>query len=152
MIKGNFPKPSFWLDLPTCKTLYDHFDEVAFLYSGYRDPLPRFESRYSGRLESIIESVKLRADIQELDLLDTALLYYTKIIKGHPFFNGNKRLATHFFSVYLLMHNYALKVESDDLVALALVVEKTKKSDTDVIAVLKNPIALKVDYEETTFP
>ncbi len=128
--------------------MYEHFDEVSDIYhASHPDSLPSFHTRFAGRLESILASVKLRSDVEQLDIVDTALLYYVKITRGHPFFNGNKRMATHYFSVYLFMHNYFIHISKPNLVLLALLVEKTDLEDSEMINLLRKPLARKILLE-----
>lgn len=54
MTEGKFPCPNVWLSLEICETTYsvlqNNFDWI--------EPLPLFETRIPGRLESILGSVK----------------------------------------------------------------------------------------------
>ena len=119
-----FQKPQKWLDLELCESLYNHFNSVAPDFgASYKDPLPPFSTRYAGRLESILESVKLRSELQSLDVVDTAILYYYKLNVGHPFLNGNKRLSTHFCDIFLIIHFYWLSIPKDAMVKLAIGLE-----------------------------
>ena len=51
-------KVKLWLDLNVCENVYNSFRQ-EYKKNG-DEPLPEFSSRYPGRLESIIESIKLR--------------------------------------------------------------------------------------------
>ena len=59
------------------------------------EPIPPFASRYPERLESCLATPKQTYDKRELypTLLDKAAILFYLMIKGHPFENGNKRVA-----------------------------------------------------------
>ncbi|MBU1179452.1 type II toxin-antitoxin system death-on-curing family toxin [Patescibacteria group bacterium] len=68
------------------------------------------------------------------------LLYF--IIKNHPFVDGNKRIGSFLFVVFLSQNNYLTdkkgekKINDNALVALALLVAESKPSEKDVMLAL----------------
>jgi len=98
MTKAKYPKMKFWLTLQSCEQLYNLLNSRRF--PSYRDHLPRFSLRYPGRLESILESIKLKAELLDENIFEVAANYYVSINRGHPFQNGNKRIVTSVFSKF----------------------------------------------------
>ncbi len=86
------------------------------------------------RLPGIIGN--LYQSFDGVDLYPTAaekashLLYF--VVKDHPFFDGNKRIASLLF-VYYLDQNGFLRIDKDTLVALALLVAISNPKDKDTI-------------------
>ena len=68
------------------------------------------------------------------------LLYF--VIKNHPFVDGNKRIGSFLFIVFLSQNNYLLdkkgekKINDNALVAIALLVAESKPSEKDVMLAL----------------
>lgn len=71
------------------------------------EPLPPFGTRYAGRLESCLESVKF--DYYP-DLLSKAVALFYLINTGHVFMNGNKRMAVVATMVFLLKNDKMLQM------------------------------------------
>lgn len=59
------------------------------------------------------------------------LLYF--IIKDHPFSDGNKRIGSLLFLIYLKKANIITKVDNNGLIALALLVAESKPSQKEII-------------------
>ena len=70
---------------------------------------------------------------------DKASHLFYLIIKDHPFFDGNKRIASFLFLVFLSQNNYAKrkngerKIDENTIVALALFVAQSDRKDKDII-------------------
>lgn len=97
------------------------------------EPLPDFDTRIPGRLESC-----LRAPFQTyagVDLFPTlsdkaaAQFYY--MIKSHPFQNGNKRLAVTTLLVFLDTENKWLGLTSKEIYDIAINVANSDPSDSE---------------------
>lgn len=84
--------PQFWLDLKISEAIFAKAKHLI----DYDEPIPPFDTRFPGRLESILESVRQTFDNKNLNptVGDAAAAYFYQLISGHPFQNGNKRLAT----------------------------------------------------------
>lgn len=84
-------KPRFWL---TTKESEDIFNKFKHLIQ-FDEPIPDFETRFPGKLESILNSVRQTFGEEYLNqtVLNAASAYFNQVIRGHPFRNGNKRIA-----------------------------------------------------------
>lgn len=73
---------------------------------GFQEPMPDFDSRYEGRLESCLEQpfAKFSGVIFYRGLLKKAVALFYFCIKDHPFENGNKRFAV-IVMIYFLLEN-----------------------------------------------
>lgn len=59
------------------------------------------------------------------------LLYF--IIKDHPFTDGNKRIGSFMFLLYLKSQNLPIKFNENGLVALALLVAESNPNQKDIL-------------------
>jgi len=86
--------------------------------------LPPFESRFPGKLESMIGSVQQTFDGQYLNptVLDAATAYFTQTIRDHPFKNGNKRVAVLFTHVFLMANKVEFTLTFDEMYQFAILV------------------------------
>ncbi|OQA04156.1 MAG: Fic/DOC family protein [bacterium ADurb.Bin400] len=93
-----------------------------------------FGQEYSGRFAGILGNIY--QSYGGAELYDTIaekaahLLYF--VIKDHPFFDGNKRIASLLFAYYL-ERNQSRKIEENTLVALALLIAISEPKDKDVM-------------------
>jgi death-on-curing protein len=133
-------KPHFWLTTKISKTIFEKFNQLI----QFNEPIPPFNTRYKGKLEGILNSVSQTYHEEHLNetVLDAAAAYFNQLIRGHPFKNGNKRIAillTHFFLLnhgidftltYKGMYNFALSLAkySEELKA-----EQTKQVAKEII-------------------
>ena len=108
MTKAKLPLPSQWLTLEQTNKLYDQLDKRFNKLK--LEPLPPFQSRYPNRLESILGSAKLTADLQSFDIADLAAYYLVFIAKGHPLMDGNKRMAVACCLGYLWFEGHGLSI------------------------------------------
>lgn len=71
------------------------FEQLASAQQEYSEDLPPFDTRYPGRLESIINQVQVTYFGEELykNFTDKAAIFFYLINKDHPFVNGNKRIS-----------------------------------------------------------
>ncbi|KKP59318.1 MAG: Death-on-curing family protein [Candidatus Gottesmanbacteria bacterium GW2011_GWA1_34_13] len=90
------------------------------------EPIPPIENRFPGKLESILASVRQTFDGKSLNatVLDAASAYFNQIIRGHPFQNGNKRLAVMYTHIFLLWHGLDLSLYYNEMFYFALTVAK----------------------------
>lgn len=95
-------KPRFWLTTKISKDIFDKFNHLI----QFDEPIPPFDSRFPGKLEGILNSVKQTFSGENLNptVLDASAAYFNQIIRGHPFKNGNKRIAILLTHVFLLVH------------------------------------------------
>jgi prophage maintenance system killer protein len=97
-------------------------------------------------LEGILDSVKYKSDILQLDVAETAACYYLHFTKSQALLNGNKRLGVIFTHLFLLLNNHQLTLAWYELKDLSLLIatdditpinqmEKTLQSIFKVIVV-----------------
>ncbi|PSO44015.1 MAG: hypothetical protein BRC23_02175 [Parcubacteria group bacterium SW_4_49_11] len=110
--------------VPQCLTLRD----IEFIYAAYSaegegelEQLPSLNYRYNDHLESILMLPK--AGFGETQFYPTvaeqgAVLFY-EIIKQHPFFDGNKRMACLILFTFLYLNNVWIQLSNDQLYTLA---------------------------------
>lgn len=65
MTKEKFPNPKTWLNIPLCESIYNIFRDNLEVILPHGEPLPSFSTRYSGRLESIINFADLTLLVSE---------------------------------------------------------------------------------------
>ena len=75
------------------------------------EPAPWYESERRGieRLESIM--ILMQRD-EYSDLLSKAAYLFCSIIDGHPFSNGNKRVAVTLLTYFLILNNFRISAPS----------------------------------------
>lgn len=112
--------PQFWLDLKTSEAIFEKNKHLI----DYDEPIPPFDTRFPGRLEGILESVRQTFDKENLNptIGDATAAYFYQLISGHPFQNGNKRLATLFTHLFLIMNGFDLAVSYEYLYNFAILV------------------------------
>ncbi len=85
-----------------------------------------------GNIEQTFDNIPLYKSIEEKA---AHLLYF--IIKDHPFTDGNKRIGSMLFLLYLTNNNVSVeKINDSTLVALALIVAESDPKDKDLIVKL----------------
>ncbi|MDD5566760.1 MAG: type II toxin-antitoxin system death-on-curing family toxin [Patescibacteria group bacterium] len=102
----------------------------------YDEPIPDFDTRYPGKLESCLavpfQTFQKKSLYPRL-LRRAAVLFYL-MIKNHPFQNGNKRVAMTTVFVYLYQNNKWLRVDAKELYNFAVwVASSPPKLKDDVI-------------------
>lgn len=142
MIKKLTKAPKIWLTLADSRHLYENFRKRLDL----DEPIPPFETRFPGNLEGILASVKQTFNRHLLNptLLDGTAAYLNQVIRGHPFKNGNKRMAILFSHSFLLMHGVDFTLHYNELFHFATFVaiagtrnitpDETKKWCKEVLA------------------
>lgn len=118
-------QPRFWL---TPKIFEGIFNKAKPLIQ-YDEPIPPFDTRFPGKLEGILASVRQTYDGKYLNptVLDAAAAYFYQLTTGHAFLNGNKRLAVLFTHLFLLEHNVELTISHWGLYNFAIIVAQASK-------------------------
>jgi death-on-curing protein len=90
----------------------------------FNEPIPPFEERFPNKLEGILESTRQTFDKKLLNptVIDASAAYFNNIVRGHPFRNGNKRLAVLFTHVFVLLNNYDIDLSYKAMYNLALII------------------------------
>ena len=105
----------------------------------YDEPIPAFETRYRGVLESCIGEpfqTYSRKDLHPTFEDKAAILFYL-MIKNHPFENGNKRIAVCALLVFLAINGKWINILNDELYRFAIWVAESmpEMKDGTVLAV-----------------
>ncbi len=117
------------------------------IHEEFTEDIPPFETRYNGVLEGIIEQVKAEYFGKELYkgiVTKSAWLFYC-LIKNHPFFNGNKRVAVVALFDFLKRNVAELYLDENaiinDLFKMAV---KTSESKPEKIEGMKRYLKRKI--------
>jgi death-on-curing protein len=123
MIKAALKTPKYWLSPKDCASMYAAFRKIL----EFGEPIPLFEERFPGRLEGILGSVAATWDKKYLNatVLDGAAAYFNQIVRGHPFGNGNKRMAVLFTHYFLLMNGLDFTLSPQEMYNFAVQVALT---------------------------
>ncbi|NOY86104.1 MAG: type II toxin-antitoxin system death-on-curing family toxin [Deltaproteobacteria bacterium] len=105
------------------------------------EPIPDFETRYPGILESCLGTVFQTFGGKDLypTLIDKASMLFYLMVKNHPFLNGNKRIALTTLVVFLVMNNKWLDVQGESFYQTSIeVAESNPKYRESVIKEIKS--------------
>lgn len=93
------------------------------------EPIPPFNERFQGKLESILESVNQTFESKYLNptILDAAASYFNQFIRGHSFKNGNKRLAVLYTHWFLLKHNITFTLTTAEMRVFAVFIAQASE-------------------------
>jgi death on curing protein len=118
-------EPKILLNLATCQDVYSNLPKLV----SFEAELPPFESRFPGRLESILGTVEATAFGQRLftTISQVASAYFVKMVKQHPFLDGNKRMAVVCTDLFLLANGIELVSPFTDLYWVAIQVAENRK-------------------------
>jgi death on curing protein len=130
--------------------LEDFKQIVSFLISireEFTEDIPPFETRYPEKLESIIEQIKAEYFGKELykGVVNKAVWLFYCLVKNHPFFNGNKRIAVVALFDFLKRNVSELYIDQEaivnDLFKMAI---KTSESKPEEIERIKKYLKRKI--------
>lgn len=107
------------------------FSKIGFT----EEPMPNFESRYPGRLESCLKQPfgSYAGVIYYRGTLKKALALFYFCIKNHPFENGNKRFAVTIMLYFLITNDYWLDVSPEFLYDVAKALAESDESPKEAI-------------------
>lgn len=123
---GDSPKGGCILEAGECMTMIDELREQ--LHAGEMFGKPRGDG-FEGALRAIYQSFGGEDVYPTLAEKAANLLYF--IIKDHPFFDGNKRIASFLFIMFLTLNKYnltangELKISDRALIAIALMIAES---------------------------
>lgn len=124
-------RPSIWLTVEICAHTFNLFSKKI----DFNEPIPPFEDRFPDKLEGILASTQQTFDKKLLNptIVDAAAAYFNNMVRGHPFKNGNKRLAVLFTHTFVLLNGCDIYLSYRSMYDLALLVadysEKGLSSD-----------------------
>ena len=99
------------------------------------EPIPIFETRFEGILESSITQPFQQIagkDLYPSFVQKSSILFYL-CIKNHPFENGNKRVAVLILLIFLINNNKWLECTNTELYELAVYIAKSKTQEMQKI-------------------
>ncbi len=116
--------PRYWLTQRICESIFDQFSEKI----QFDEPIPPFNTRFKGKLEGILESVRQTYDGKYLNptVLDSAAAYFNQLVRGHAFQNGNKRLAVLYTHLFLIWHDVDFTVSWKGMYNFAVLIAQAR--------------------------
>lgn len=130
------------LDYARAKRAVEHFRERLM----EQDQVSGGFGRERG---SLLSELLLDLEKKPLGLEEKAATLFYSIIKNRPFVDGNKRIASLLFVVFLIENNFLYdkkgerKFNDNALIALALLVEETKPSEKETLIQLIANLTIK---------
>jgi len=105
-------------------------------FAEFNEPIPPFETRYPHVLEACIETPFMRLGRRDAypGLIPKATTLFYLLIKGHPFLNGNKRIAITTLLHFLGKNGKWVKIPARDFYDLANWVAGSKQPDEKELA------------------
>jgi len=97
------------------------------------EPIPPFETRYPGKLESCISQPFQSFGGEEMypTIPGKASALFYLMTKNHPFVNGNKRIAVVTMLYYLATEGIGIDASSEELYRLAVEVAQSNSAASD---------------------
>ena len=101
----------------------------------WNEPIPPFNTRFPGVLESCIEVPFAATFDRELypTLTDKAAMFFYVMIKNHPFQNGNKRIAVTTLVVFVMSNDHWLTLSNQQMYELAIFTAKSNAENKDLV-------------------
>ncbi len=125
MTKALKKTPRVWLTLKKSKDIFIKFNHLI----QFDEPIPPFDTCNMNKLEGILNSVKQTYDRKQLNptIAEASAAYLNQIIRGHPFLNGNKRIAILLTHVFLLMNGCDLSLTYKGLYNFTILLAKSSE-------------------------
>ncbi len=101
------------------------------------DPIAFFHEHEIDRLDAALNLPKSGMGNKEFypTLVDKAIILYYTLNKNHPFKNGNKRISAASLLVFLMINDFWLLVENEELYEKTLYVAKSDRTEKDKILI-----------------
>ncbi len=130
MTKNLWKTPAHWLELDVCNHIFVEFKSLI----DFEEPLPAFDHRFPGKLESLLGAVRQTFDGKYLNptVLDAATAYFTQIIRDHPFENGNKRIALLITHVFLVVNQVEFTLTFEEMYQFAILTATAAQHNRDI--------------------
>ncbi len=138
----------------TIQVIHEICYEFAKQYMTFDEPIPEFDSRYQGKLETVLQIPQrsIGGKLMYKNLHEQAAILFYEMIKLHPFLNGNKRIAVVSLNVFLILNGCKLKTSNKALYDVAMMVAKSPGSERENVSkALKRFISISsqpIDLEE----
>ena len=109
------------------------FKELHNFFQRHNDPLPKFNSSYHHKIDSMLARPQDTFDGKDLydDMFKKAACYLYFINVLHPFMNGNKRMSIVCTYVFLRINGYIFEAEEDEVYDFAKEISNGHKSQDE---------------------
>lgn len=117
----------------------EHIRDICFVYAkthlAFDEPVPPFNTRFPGKLEAILEIPKQEFEGQPFypTLTKQAAALFYSLIKEHPFFNGNKRIAVIGLLLFLLLNGKWLDLKWEKFYETTILVAESRPEERERI-------------------
>jgi death on curing protein len=107
--------------------------QLAKKFMEYNEPIPDFETRFLGILESCIRTPFQTFDKKSLykGLIEKSAILFYLMVKNHPFQNGNKRVAITTLIFFLVQNGKWLSVSNHNIYKFACDIAGSKPEEKD---------------------
>ncbi|MEO6760512.1 MAG: type II toxin-antitoxin system death-on-curing family toxin [Saprospiraceae bacterium] len=122
-------------------------DMLQLLRAEFTEDIPDFETRYTGILEGIIGQIKANYYGRELykGIVNKAVMMFYCLVKNHPFFNGNKRVAVVALYEFLKRNTNELYIDENNIWNnLSKMAIRASESDPEEMELVKNYLKRKI--------
>ena len=139
--------PSKAVNYPEVEDFEQIVSNLRSMRAEFTEDIPPFETRYAGVLEGILAQIRAEYYGKELykGVVNKAVWLFYCLIKNHPFFNGNKRVAVVALFDFLKRNVSELYIDEDailnDLFQMAI---RTSESDPAEMEQVKRYLKRKI--------
>ena len=139
--------PSKAVNYPEVEDFEQIVSNLRSMRAEFTEDIPPFETRYAGVLEGILAQIRAEYYGKELykGVVNKAVWLFYCLIKNHPFFNGNKRVAVVALFDFLKRNVSELYIDEDailnDLFQMAI---RTSESDPAELEQVKRYLKRKI--------
>jgi len=116
-------KEPFWIEKSTCLAFHSALVARFGGTDGMRD---------EGRLDNALNKLKNLFRYEKPTIFQLAAAYCTGIIKGHPFFDGNKRSSLMAAAMFLEMNGYSFQSSEEDAAIHILALADLRLTETEL--------------------
>ncbi len=122
---------------------------LAKKFLEWDEPIPDFNTRFSDKLESCIETPFQTFERKSLykGIVEKSSILFYLMIKNHPFQNGNKRIAVTTLLFFLIQNGKWLGISNEEIYKFACDVAKSESQKKDNIIYIIN-LFIKNNIEE----
>ncbi|MCB0542281.1 MAG: type II toxin-antitoxin system death-on-curing family toxin [Saprospiraceae bacterium] len=139
--------PSKAVNYPEVEDFEQIVSNLRSMRAEFTEDIPPFATRYAGVLEGILAQIRAEYYGKELykGVVNKAVWLFYCLIKNHPFFNGNKRVAVVALFDFLKRNVSELYIDEDailnDLFQMAI---RTSESDPAELEQVKRYLKRKI--------
>lgn len=111
--------------------------DICYVYAKahltHDEPIPSFDTRYPEKLEAVLASpqTQLGGNFVHPSMSRQAAVLFYEMIKQHPFFNGNKRIACVSLLVFLSLNGAWLQTTWRELYDIAVAVAISRSGNRE---------------------